>query len=294
MSSLTAVSFLNWPRRRDVEGDDVGRRLRRGQHADGLALRDARRRQHLDAARHRLHLVGARAGEREEVEVLRALILRREVEAVAVFLPHDALRRAIPRARNHARVAAVDVHHVELAVLPGVLRPVVAGVGDALAVGRDLRVAVGPLALGQLRDRAGVDVDRVDLRLAPLVLGVFHAQRSKQDLLAVGRPLDAVVVPVAVGQLSRRAAGRRHHEHMPIGVVVEAGAVLPIVEPLDDARRLDPACAPSGARGILIDHTVLASTFMVKPMRVPSGDHVTVPGAFSTRVTCDVAPSASM
>ena len=128
---------------------------------------------------------GAASGERQEVEVLRALILRGEVDASAVFLPRDALRRAIPRARDHPRVAAVDVHHVELAVLPGVLRPVVAGVGDALAVGRDLRVAVGSLALRQLRDRAGVDVDRVDFRLAPLVLGVLDAQRAEEDLLAV-------------------------------------------------------------------------------------------------------------
>ena len=49
-----------------------------------------------------------------------------------------------------------------------------------------------------------------------------------------GRPLDAVVMPLAIGQLSRRATGGRHHEQMPIHIVVEPGAVGAVVEPLDD------------------------------------------------------------
>ena len=52
--------------------------------------------------------------------------------------------------------------------------------------------------------------------------------------------------------------------------------------------------APSGARGILIGQLFLASTFIMKPRRVPLGAHVTPLGDFSTRVTWVVAPSASM
>ena len=88
-----------------------------------------------------------------------------------------------------------------------------------------------------------VDVDGVDIGLTPLVVGVLDAVRAEQDRLAVGRPLDAVVMPVAVGQLARRAASRRHHEHMPVGVIVEALAVLAVVEPFHDAGRFDPAGA---------------------------------------------------
>ena len=220
----------------------------RGEHADGLAgLRHARRGQHVRALGHRLHHVGARAGHRQHVEVLAACILRREVEAGAVRFPLHVLRRAIPLAGDEPRVAAVDVHHPQLGVGPRVPRVIEARVGDELAVRRHLRVVVGSLAARQLRDRAGVDVHRIDVGLTPLVFGVRHAQRRKQDLLAVGRELDAVVIPVAVGQLTRRAAGRRHREQVPVAVVVEALAVLAIVEAFDDARRFGPL----GALGAL-------------------------------------------
>ena len=226
---------------RDVVGDDVGRRLHRGQDADRLAgLRHAGSREHVGALGDRLHDVGADAGHRQHVQVLAARILRGEVEAGAVGLPLHVLRRAIPVAGHQARIAAVDVHHVQLAVGPRVARRVDARVGDELAVGRHPRVAVRTLAARQLRDRAGVDVDRVDLGFAELVFGIGHAQRREEDLLAVGRELDAVVIPVAVGQLPRRAAGRRHREQMPEAIVVEALSVLAIVEALDDARGLDP------------------------------------------------------
>ena len=52
--------------------------------------------------------------------------------------------------------------------------------------------------------------------------------------------------------------------------------------------------APSGARGILIGQVVFASTLITKPRRVPSGAQVTPLGDFSTRVTWEMAPSASM
>ena len=59
-------------------------------------------------------------------------------------------------------------------------------------------------------------------------------------------------------------------------------------------RGVSTHLAPSGARGILIGHATFDSTFMVKPMRVPSGDQARFVGVFSTRVICDTAPSASM
>ncbi len=52
--------------------------------------------------------------------------------------------------------------------------------------------------------------------------------------------------------------------------------------------------APSGARGILIGHVFFCSTIIVNAMAVPSGDHAGVVGVFSTCVTCEMAPSASM
>jgi hypothetical protein len=39
---------------------------------------------------------------------------------------------------------------------------------------------------------------------------------------------------------------------------------------------------------------IACSTFIWKATLVPSGDHAMLDGDFSTRVICDVAPSASM
>ena len=156
--------LLDVLRRRDVERHDVRRRLERRRHADRLAgLADARRGQHVRAFRHLLHGITAHAGHRQDVEVLNAGILRGEVQARTVRLPLQRLRRTIPVTRDQVRVTAVDVHDVDLAVGPGVAREIVAGIGDELAVGRDLRTRVLALAARELRDGAGFDRDRVNL-----------------------------------------------------------------------------------------------------------------------------------
>ena len=226
---------------RDVIGHDVGRLVHRAQHADSLAgFGNARRGEHVGALGHRLHHIRPDAGHRQHVQVLAAGILRREIHAGAVGFPLHVLRRSIPVTRHQARVAAVDVHHVQLGVGPRVARRVDARIGHEFAVGRHPRVVVGALAPRQLRDGAGVDGNRVDFGFAELVFGIGHAQRREKNLLAVGRELDAVVIPVAGGQLARRAAGGRHHEQVSIAIVIEALSVLAVVEPLDDARRVDP------------------------------------------------------
>src|SRR6188508_217683 len=52
--------------------------------------------------------------------------------------------------------------------------------------------------------------------------------------------------------------------------------------------------APDGAFGILIGHEFRCSTSAVNESCVPSGDQASPPGACSTCVTCEVAPSASI
>ena len=52
--------------------------------------------------------------------------------------------------------------------------------------------------------------------------------------------------------------------------------------------------APSGRPGRLIGHGWSESTDMEKAIRVPSGDHSTLPGLFCRWVTCVSAPSASI
>ena len=123
-------------RRREVVGHDVARRLERRRHPDRLAaLADARRGQHVRALRHLLHGIATNARHRQHVQVLNAGVLRGEVEARAVGLPLQPLRRAIPIARDQVRIAAVDVHDVDLAVGPRVAGGVESRVGHELAVG---------------------------------------------------------------------------------------------------------------------------------------------------------------
>ena len=52
--------------------------------------------------------------------------------------------------------------------------------------------------------------------------------------------------------------------------------------------------APSGAAGILIFHGVSLFTSIVNASDCPSGDQLKLDGFSFTRVTCDVAPSASI
>ena len=52
--------------------------------------------------------------------------------------------------------------------------------------------------------------------------------------------------------------------------------------------------APAGAFGILIVQVLRSSASMLKDSCVPSGDHATALGDCSTRVTWEVAPSASI
>src|ERR671937_865458 len=52
--------------------------------------------------------------------------------------------------------------------------------------------------------------------------------------------------------------------------------------------------APSGAAGMLIFHGVSLFTIIVNAIERPSGDQLSFSGVSVTRVTCDVAPSASI
>ena len=51
-------------------------------------------------------------------------------------------------------------------------------------------------------------------------------------------------------------------------------------------------CALSGAAGMSMAHTLGFGVNIANPIHLPSGDHEMSPGSLSTRVICDVAPSA--
>ena len=140
------------------------------------------------------------------------------------------LRRDLPRP------APVHIHHVDVVGVVGVVGLVVAQVGHQPSVGRRHRRVIRPRARRQLPNRPRRHRHGIDLRLAETVVRVILAQRREEDLRAVDRPHRRPVVPVAVGQLTRRAARGGQHEDVPVSLVGIAHVIAPVVGPRHDLR----------------------------------------------------------
>ena len=200
--------------------------------------------QHVGAVGDRPHA----AVDRREVDVGGPLAAHVHVEAAAVGRPDESRRLPVESVGDHPHVRSVAVHHVELARDVGVGGEVVAAEGDEPPVGRGDGGAVGARAVGQAGDLAARDPHRVDVGLAPLVFGVLHPQRREEDLLAVGRPDRAVVVPVAVGELPRGAAVGGDDEDVRVALVDVAAPVAPVDQPVDDLGPFGPVGAVGASR----------------------------------------------
>src|SRR5690606_17561668 len=85
-----------------------------------------------------------------------------EVEAAAVGCPGEAGDVAVQVGRHLAHPTAVDPDHVDLCDVVRLVRPVRACEEDVPAVGGDDGAGPVPLAVGELPDLAGLDVDGVD------------------------------------------------------------------------------------------------------------------------------------
>ena len=203
---------------------------------------------------------------RHEVQLPVPVPVDVEVEAAAVLRPHQAARLAVVVARDDPRSRPVPVHQMDLLIPVGVAVRVDPGVGDQRAVGGRHGAGVGAAAVRQPADVAGGHRHRVDLRLLPVLgaVGVLVPEGGEVDLGSVGRPLDRGVVPVAVGQLARRAAARRDDEDVRPARVDVPLAVPLVGRPLDHLRLADPvrAVGPSGQR----------NPGEVRPVRHPAGE----------------------
>ena len=134
---------------------------------------------------------------RPKHEVLVPGVLRGEVKAGAVRFPLHALRRRDPVDRRRGEGWCVDVHH----------RRACCRSTCCATVGRSRRpacrrarpwVVVGPLRLVSCAMARCPRSTRRSPTRGMVVAPAFA--RREEDLLTVGRELDAVVVPVAVGQ----------------------------------------------------------------------------------------------
>ena len=236
-----------------VGGDDAG---------GGAVVREGREREEVLAGGEFAHP----AVHRHEVQLPVPVPVDVEVEAAAVLRPHQAARLPVVVGRDDPRSRPVPVHQVDLLVAVRVAVRVDSGVGDQRAVGGRHRAGVGTAAVRQSADVAGRHRHRVDLRLLPVfgTVGVILPEGGEVDLGAVGRPLDRGVVPVAVGQLARRAAARGDHEDMrPPGVDVTLPVAL-VGRALDHLGLADPvrAVGPPGQR----------DAGEIGPVRHPAGE----------------------
>src|SRR5215471_9331814 len=115
------------------------------------------------------------------------------------------------------------------------------------------------------------DVDGVDVRESIVQVGGAVGEAVEDDRPRVGSPIVA---------------------HRAIETI-EAAASAPLAV-RDLSRGAGVQCAPFGASGMSIFHTLGDGTNMLNPSHLPSGDQCTSAGPSSVWVICDVAPSASM
>src|SRR5205085_4605480 len=132
-----------------------------------------------------------------------------DVDRAPVRGPGRRIDGAVERSGQGPAVLAVPVHHVEIAVLVAELLIVEAGIGDQLAVGRHYGLGVGPVAVGELGDRAAGHIERIDFAVDRIALPLRRAVAAEHDSAAVGGPAQrAAVMDLAEGELARRAAVR--------------------------------------------------------------------------------------
>ena len=163
---------------------------------------------------------------RDEINVLLALLLHRVVDAVTS--PGQVARRTRKAALKNALALARIRHQIKVVDVIRVALLVVALIRDPLAIGRSLGRRVLTLAVGECFDLEGVESDRVDLRIAPQVLGVGFANPGNIDRPAVRGERGSVVVVVARCDLARCSAGVRiDEEHMRETLRGRAGAIGP-------------------------------------------------------------------
>ena len=96
----------------------------------------------------------------------------------------------------------------------------------------------------ELSGLTGGDIHGIDLRLAPRILRVGHAQATEHDALAVRHPAKRAVVEVPGRYLAWRAAAvRRQDEDVRAAILDVALSIAAVIQLLYDTRWLDPLCS---------------------------------------------------
>src|SRR5215472_3552960 len=85
---------------------------------------------------------------RLEIEILAAAIFGDEIDPAAVRSPYQPGGRAVEIAAQRLFVLPINIHQVELGYGVGVVRFIVAGVGDQPTVGGDGWINIGSVAIG--------------------------------------------------------------------------------------------------------------------------------------------------
>ena len=157
-----------------------------------------------------------------------------------------------------------------------------------LPVGRHLGVGVEAWPGGQRPHRAAGNVERVHLRVLVAAVPLRVLEAVEDDRLAIRGevepdvPREAVEpgtdVPLAARELPRRATVRGHEEEVRVPGLREPDAILAVVQPVDDPRRLRPLGAGRGRGhadlpGLLVgdEHRERDRFAVGRPLRVGRG-----------------------
>ena len=205
---------------------EIGRRVRRG---EGVGHRVARGRERRHAAARAHHGLGRPTGCRQPHQRDMAVVLYRDVDVPAIARP---LRRALPVVDDLADLraaGAVGVHHPHVRVFHRRLRRGQvarrAAEGDARAIGRPRRRVLCALGGREPSRLAGAGRHGEHVVVEGRV-GVGLAIRHEQDVVALRRPVDRVLVRRAGRELRDLTRADVGHEEVGAAIVVEAREAL--------------------------------------------------------------------
>ena len=162
-----------------------------------------------------------------------AMVFAQGQQALAVRRPGDAAEFQREVGGQFARIVAIGIHQVEIGLLIAFQVVVIAAIGDGLAVRRDDRAHVGPVAARQGADGIVGEFHLVDLALDRVHVAVFGEIAGDQQRVIV-QPLRAAEIGLSERHLARRTAIDRQHEDL-------LGAVLEVTSPVE-------------AEGEIVDH----------------------------------------
>ena len=168
-----------------------------------------------------------------------AALLHGEIDSAAIGCPMRRALAIVDHAADFAAIAAIGIHDPDVRVFHGGLAvgeaATRAAIDDGFSVRRPQRIVFVGLGCGQTVNAVVGELQREEVVVKEFIL-IRLAIGSEHELLAVGRPVDGMLVIVALGELAHLLGGDIHHENMQALIVVEAREPFACVGLVEIAR----------------------------------------------------------